>query len=377
MLTRRRLAVLAAAALVLIAAATAIAVTHEPARKAVATRAGRVDYLRPAAAAVARSRAWWDPGRHWYRQRLGSRKPASNWGVVHLFGAMDALAIADPTHAHLAAVRSFARGAERYWNPDLRPVPGYGPKPGNRGAGHRTWYDDEGWWGIAFYDAYRATGDRRDLASAARALRFLDSGWDPVSGGIYWDTRHRFKSGESIAEATLLSAYLYDETGAPGDLALVHKYVTWADAHFRGPEGFYDKRVGDHTPMPYVEGPMATAFAVVCHSTRDDAWCSKAEDLANRTAGRFPVLTMGPQYDAMYVRALLELYRFDGNRRWYDIAAAATNRAMANSRAPDGLYTRTWDGSSITAIGTNPGKLQTHAATASVIAWMAAARPPR
>jgi uncharacterized protein YyaL (SSP411 family) len=372
------LAVLAALAIATVVLTRAQAGPVKTGTRQVAVKPGdHASYLSAASVGIARSRAWWDKSRHWYRQRLGGdRRPATNWGIVHLFGAIDALAIADPTPAHRAMVRAFVRGAEHYWNPDLSPVPGYGPSPGNRGAHHRTWYDDEGWWGIAFYDAFRATGDRRYLSSADRALTFLDSGWDPKNGGIYWDTRRTFKSGESLAGATLLAAYLYGETRTPRYLAMASKYVAWADAGFRGTDGFYDKRVGDQTPMPYVEGTMAAAFAVLCHSTGDQALCTKAEVLADRTVKRFPALTMGPQYDAMYVRALLELHRLDGNRRWYDVAAAATDRAMANARAANGLYLRTWDGSSITTIGTRPGKLQTHAATTSVIAWMAAARPP-
>jgi hypothetical protein len=336
-------------------------------------------YLKAAAAGVAHASAWWDPQRHWYRQRLGgNRALATNWGIVHLFGAVDALAIADPTPAHRAAVRTFATGAERYWNPDLRPVPGYGPSQDNRGAQHRTWYDDEGWWGIAFYDAFRATGDRRYLASADRSLAFLDSGWDPKAGGIYWDSRRTFKASESLAGATLLAAYLYKETHAPRYLALARKYIAWADRRLRGSDGLYSSRPrGRGVPMPYVEGPMATAFAVLCHSGLGPSYCTRAEQLADRTARRFPKLTMGPQYDSMYIRSLLELYRLDGKRRWYDIAAAATDRAMAMAREPSGLYMRTWDGRSISSIGTPTGKLQTHAATTSVIAWMAAAKPPR
>jgi len=338
---------------------------------------GQTDYLKAAGAAVKDSKTWWwDSKRRWYRQQLGHAMLATNWGSVHLFGATDALAIAEPTPAHKAAVRAFAKGAERYWNPDLRPVPGYGPYPGNRGANRRTWYDDEGWWGTAFYDAFRATGDRRYLSSAKRALAFLDSGWDRKSGGIFWDTKRSFKASESLVGANLLAAYLYKETGAPKYLALVKKYTSWADSRLKLADGLYSSRPGNKLEMPYVEGPMATAFVVVCKKTGDQAWCTKGEDLAGRTAARFPKLTMGPQYDAMYVRAMLELYRLDGNRRWYDVAAAATDRALANARGAHGLYLRTWDGRPIQTIGTPPNKLQTHAATTSVIAWMAAAKPP-
>jgi hypothetical protein len=386
MSTRRRpRAAVAVLLLIVAAAAAALALSLKPTRGVEAAtgpgppKAGRpATYLRVAQYGIDRSRAWWDARRHWYRQFLAGRSgAATNWGIVHLFGATSAIAIADPTPAHRTAVRSFARGAERYWNPDLRPVPGYGPSPGNRGADHRTWYDDEGWWGIAFYDAYRATGDRSYLSSAGRALAFLDSGWDPRTGGIYWDSNRTFKSSESLAGGTLLAAYLYRESHSASYLDTARRYTAWADSRLRRRDGLYDSRPTSGVPMPYVEGPMAAAFVVLCHSTGDQAWCSKGENLADRTARRFPTLTMGPQYDAIYVRSLLELYRLDGNRRWYDIAAAATDRAVANGRAGNGLYLRAWDGRSIRTVGTAPGKLQTHAATTSAAAWMAAASPPK
>lgn len=381
----RRIALLLLAALVLTSCGSARSHTPAPAAaappiarvapySAVATTpsaGGSERYLRAASDGLARARAWWDPRKQWYRQQLGGSLLATNWGIVHLFDATSAVAIADPTPANQAAARAFADGAERYWNPDLRPVPGYGPYPGNRGANHLSWYDDEGWWGVAFYDAFRATGDRRYLASADRSLRFLDSGWDPRTGGIYWSTHRTFKASESLAGGTLLAAYLYRETHRAEYLALARKYIAWADLRLRGKDGLYASRPRAGVPMPYVEGPMAVAFAVLCRSGAGRSYCARAESLANRTALHFPTLTMGPQYDSIYVRALVELYRLDGKRRWLEIARAATDRAMAGAAGPDGLYLKTWDGQPIQSIGTPPRKLQTHGATTSAIAWVA------
>ena len=75
-----------------------------------------------------------------------------------LFQSLDAIAIAQPTPANRAAVTRFAKGAERYLNRGLRPLPGYSPYPGDRAANTQTWFDDNGWWGVAFVNAYRATG---------------------------------------------------------------------------------------------------------------------------------------------------------------------------------------------------------------------------
>jgi uncharacterized protein YyaL (SSP411 family) len=296
------------------------------------------------------------------------------WGIVHQFEATSAIAMADPTSANVAAARSFANAAERYWDPNLRPVPGYAPSPGGRGT--HAWYDDEAWWGVAFFDAYRATGDRHFLDSAARSLAFVDSGWDPRSGGIYWDTNRTFKASESLAGATLIAAGLYQETHDPHDLALARKYIAWADANIRGSDGLYGGRSTPAGPMPYVEGPMAEAFLRLCRATGHRSYCSAGERVMRAAADRFPTLEMGPQYDALYVRAVLEVYRLDHNPRWYRIAADAADRALANAADGSGREMRTWDGRPISAIGTPTGKLQTHAATTSVFAWLADATPP-
>src|SRR4051812_39843312 len=78
-------------------------------------------WLRGAETSYDRARAWWDPQRGWYLKFLpGSRNHADRlvtlWHVVHLFDATNAIAIADPTPANVAAARAFANAAERYWN---------------------------------------------------------------------------------------------------------------------------------------------------------------------------------------------------------------------------------------------------------------------
>ena len=337
-------------------------------------------YLRAASVGRVKSRAWWDHKRHWYRERLGdhSKYPlATLWGAFPLFEATNAIAIADPSHAHRQAVRAFAGGARRYWNPHLRPVPGFAPYPGDRNPHGRTWFDDNGWWGIGFYDAYRATRDPRYLGAAHRALNFIDrSGWDRRRGGLWWDNRHAHKAGETLASATLLAASLYHETHVPRYLGIARKYISWADSNFLGSDGLYNRSEHNTTPMPYVQGPMFSAFALLCDATHDQSWCTRGEELAERSARRFGRLDMGPQYDAIYIRCLLELYRYGGNARWYRIAAAEAQRAMLNGRNGNGLYLRNWDGGSMRAKGTKLGMLQTHAATTSVIAWMATVAPP-
>ncbi|MDQ6914644.1 MAG: glycoside hydrolase family 76 protein [Actinomycetota bacterium] len=318
---------------------------------------------------------WWDRDTGWYRDRLprGDRDPVTLWGSVHLFESLAAIEIASPTLGHVSALRDFAHGAERYWNPDLG---GFGSLPGQRGN-RRTWYDDNGWWGLAFLDAYRATHERRWLWDARRAYGFAHSGWDPVNGGIWWNTDHTFKAGESLATATLLAVELYGFTGAPYYLRDARELAAWGRTHtWNDVDGLYGRHETDRTSMPYVQAPMAAADVALCHLLRDGSLCDRGEAVADAAARRFPTLEMGPQYDAMYLRWLLYLYALDRNPRWYGIAV--TEAALAQAHAGDGRgrWLRAWDGSSLVHEGADPSMLQPHAATTSVFAWLAATPPP-
>ena len=174
-------------------------------------------YLSLAQAGVARAEQRWSDRRlGWYDARLGDRDRyplATIWDIVPLFESLDAIAIAQPTPANRRAVARFAAGAERYLNRGLRPRPGYSPYPGDRSASTQTWFDDNGWWGLAFVNAYRATGTRRWLADAERALGYIAAvGWDRRTGGIWWNTSHPYKAGEALASGTLLATLLYQQT---------------------------------------------------------------------------------------------------------------------------------------------------------------------
>src|ERR1700733_12578647 len=181
------------------ALASAPAAASAPA-PASALSSAQQHYLTLAQTGVARAKqSWWDSRRHWYDARLNdhARYPlATIWDSVPLFESLDAIAIAAPSAANRRALARFATGAERYLNRGLRPLPGYSPYQGDREADTETWFDDNGWWGIAFAEAYRATGTTRYLADAERALRYVASaGWDPNGGGIWWNTEHPYKSG--------------------------------------------------------------------------------------------------------------------------------------------------------------------------------------
>jgi hypothetical protein len=140
-------------------------------------------------------------------------------------------------------------------------VPGFGPKPGQHNPGKTTWFDDNGWWGLAFLDAYRATGNPRYLYDAELAQRFITvSGWDTTAGrpgGIWWNTNHSFYAGESLAGGTLLSARLYALTHIQAYLDDALKFIAWGDVWLTDPAtGLYARL---RKPKTYKTGSTSGA----------------------------------------------------------------------------------------------------------------------
>jgi hypothetical protein len=333
-------------------------------------------YLQLAQRGVARAQSTWrDPRLGWYDERLNDHEStplATIWGIAPLFEALDAIDIAAPSSAHAAAVGAFAAGAERYFNSRLRPTAGYAPYPGDRGQ-VRTWFDDNGWWGLAFMDAYRATRNARYLRDAQRAFAFIAAqGWDNQGGGLWWNTSHPYKAGEALASGTLLGALLFQRTHDQFYLSQVDKFLRWADAHFLTDYRLYARTDSDSTPTPYIEGPLVEAHQVLCE-TGQQAACARARQLANAAWQRFQArLEMGPQFDTIYLHWMLVYAAQTGDGRWPALAKQMAARAQAKARDGRGLYLRAWDGTSITAHEARPNMLQTDAATLELFGWLGA-----
>jgi hypothetical protein len=369
-----------ALALAIAGVGTATATASVPGQPPTATQQR---YLALAEVGVAGALAHWrDRKLGWYDARLHDRDRyplATIWDIVPLFQSLDAIAIASPTAAHKHAVSAFAAGAERYLNHGLRPVPGYSPYPGDRAPGTETWFDDNGWWGLGFIEAYRATGAKRWLADAQRALLYIArNGWARRGGGIWWNTRHPYKAGAALASDTLLATLLYQLTGSSFDLAQAQRFLAWANtAGFSAADGLYAGSSINATPVDYIEGPLIYAQATLCRLLSRPTECVLAERLKATALTRFGyLLDFSPQYDAIYLQWMLALYAADGDRTLYRMAVDNARDAETRSANAQGLYLLSWNGQTLPAVNAVPEMLQTHAATTSLFAWLAVYQPP-
>jgi hypothetical protein len=239
------------------APSTARVTADSPSASGEGTVASRT-YLELAEAGIEKTSEWWDGSADWFYGQLGSnpnRAQVTLWGGNGMFEALDEIAIADPTAKTKAAVETFARGEQRYWNPNLKPVPGYSPRVGERRSSQPTWYDDNAWIGVAFLNAYRATGNHSYVIDAERAFAFIAAGgWDAKhGGGMWWSTAHQWLSGEALAAASDLAARLYQTTHLAEYLTDAQTYIGWANKNLLTPQGVYLPVAS--TPFPYLIEP--------------------------------------------------------------------------------------------------------------------------
>jgi hypothetical protein len=345
--------------------------------------AAAIDYAAFAEAGLVQAARWHHAG--WYCEYLGCTNGqyplATIWASVPLFEAVDALATAQPTAAHLSLVRRFAGYSEHFWD---NAAGGYAPYPGDRAGNVEIWFDDNGWLGLAFLNAYRATHEHRWLSDAQRALHFIATrGWDPA-GGMWWNTYHPYHSGPALSADSLLGMLLYEEDHEVWQLEDVKTWVDWANVSDNHDERqlYLEKPNAPESVNDYVQAPLIYAQYLLCKAGAGEGYCTRAGRVAatmaerrvNRTGYRY---NYGPEYDTIYLQWMMAYGAATGETYWLELAelnAAAAARHAANG---EGLWLSSWWGGPIRDPETHPNMIRTVGATTSLFAWISVYAGPQ
>lgn len=334
--------------------------------------AQKLDYLALAEDGYRQS-ARWRSG-EWYCEYLGCTGEYSLltvWGDVRMFESLAAVDMSDPSPAHRAAVDRFGRASERYWNPYLQ---GYAPYPDDRFRGAEAWFDDNGWLGIAFVQAYRATGERRYLNDAIRAFRFIATqGWNTSGGGgMWWNTDHQYIAGEALAAGSLLGMLIYQSDHGEFELREARKFVDWGNAHDIGFHGLYLSGGPGSTVIDYIQAPLIYAQYLLCQATGVQRYCSHAAEQAKSMTEIYGYrYNFAPLYDSIFFEWMMAYGKAVGEEHWLELAKVNAAAAARHASIGDGLWLGSWWGGPIRDSQTLPGMFRTMAGTTSLFAWLA------
>lgn len=102
------------------------------------------------------------------------------------------------------AVTVLARYSKLSGSAEFRPAIANTFKRNSGGRFLNQYYDDEGWWALAWAGAYESSHDARYLAMAETIFADMATGWDDTcGGGIWWKKDRHYKN--AIANELFLS----------------------------------------------------------------------------------------------------------------------------------------------------------------------------
>jgi predicted alpha-1,6-mannanase (GH76 family) len=89
------------------------------------------------------------------------------------------------------------------------------------------YYDDEGWWALAWIDVYDLTGEAQYLQAAASIFDDMQRGWDTATcgGGVWWSKKTHEKNAIENELFLAVAASLANRAKSPEQRA---QYLAWA-----------------------------------------------------------------------------------------------------------------------------------------------------
>jgi len=159
-----------------------------------ASASGEDEAVRQTKLAIERLQAWYDP-------KTGLWKSAGWWNAANALTAIVDFSRATHSSQYAEVItRTYAVNASNKFLNEF--------------------YDDEGWWALAWIDAYDLTGNARYLQTARVIFDDMAKGWDDIcGGGIWWNKERKYKN--AIANELFLSvaAHLANRESEPAQRA--------------------------------------------------------------------------------------------------------------------------------------------------------------
>lgn len=231
------------------------------------------------------------------------------------------------------------------------------------------YYDDEGWWALAWIDAYDLTGQQRYLQTAQDIFADMTGGWDDTcGGGLWWSKKRSYKN--AIANELFLSVAAH-----LSNRALTEKerseYAFWAnreESWFRR-SGMIERNhlISDgltstckdnrKTKWTYNQGVILGGLVELARHDHSRAPLRRARQIANAAIENLAepdgILhepcepecgADGTQFKGIFMRNLALLYRYAPRKRYRQFILRNADSILRYDQAPDHALGLVWSG---------------------------------
>ena len=223
------------------------------------------------------------------------------------------------------------------------------------------YYDDEGWWALAWIDAYRLTKQKKYLEMAQTIFADMATGYDKTcGGGIYWKKPQQYKN--AIANGLFMLTALRLHQDAPKTKIAGKKPLEWGELvwnWFRQTgminretwlveDGLKDCQPNRNQNWTYNQG---VPVAVMCELFRikgDKQALQMAEEIARAAMTKMTTPdgilkeknepnmgADGPQFKGIFIRHLATLYQVTGNEEYKAFILKNADSIWDNGRNPN------------------------------------------
>lgn len=205
------------------------------------------------------------------------------------------------------------------------------------------YYDDEGWWALAWIEAFHLTGERKYLDMAETIFRDMTTGWsEACGGGIYWKKNPlHYKNSIANNLFSLTAIRLHKATGDNAYRDWFRKNVDWYTRSGMINTDIYQIEDGtkdDCTPnrdqhYTYNQGVAIAVLAEMYLQTDDRSYLELAGKIADATINERLVTddgilremrpqiedsNDGVQFKGIFIRHLAFLYDITKNPAYKD-----------------------------------------------------------
>lgn len=232
--------------------------------------------------------------------------------------------------------------------------------------------DDEGWWALAWVDAYDLTAKPEYLTMAESIFTDISGEWETKTcgGGVWWNKKTGYKNAIANELFLELAAALANRAATSEEK---QKYLDWAErewAWFRG-SGMINAQnlVNDgldsanphactnngRTTWSYNQGVILGGLVELYQADHDPALLLQAQAIAHAAiahlanangilADRTVSGTDAPQFKGIFLRNLMALDAAAPDAQYKSFAQANADSILANDQNPASQFGALWQG---------------------------------